>query len=104
MSEAGPDYGGLTIDELFAEPPRQPRDWRRLPRLIRQSLTLAWQAGRNQLIIVSAVEVLQGLVAAAQVLLTRELILAVEGEKPVAGAEPRAVALVLGLLVNAFPR
>ena len=102
MSEAGPDYGGLTIDELFAEPPRQPRDWRRLPRLIRQSLTLTWHAGRNQFIIVSAVELLQGLVAAAQVLLTRELILAVQGEKAVAATKLGSVLLVLGFFVIVF--
>lgn len=78
MSDAGPDYGGLTIDDVIATPTKAAGDWRRLPRLLRQSFDLVWHTGRFQFLVVSAVELLQGLLSASQVLLTRELILALQ--------------------------
>jgi ATP-binding cassette, subfamily B, bacterial len=101
MSEERQRAGGVTIDELMASPPKQSNNWRRLPRLIRQAVKLVWRAGPVPFIVMCTVQVFQGLVMAAQVLLARELLVALESGKT-GDAKLGALLPVLGFFIVLF--
>jgi ATP-binding cassette, subfamily B, bacterial len=64
---------GITVDDILASP-QEPRDWRRLARLIRQAWLLTWRAGRWPLLISSSMQLVSALLIGAQVLLARQLL------------------------------
>lgn len=101
MSEGQQAAGGVTIDEVMATPPKQLKNWRRLPRLVGQSAKLVWRAGPVPFVVMCSVQIFQGLVAAAQVLLARELLLAVQSHKT-AATELATLLPVLGFFIVLF--
>jgi hypothetical protein len=50
------------------------RDLKRLPRITRGAVVIAWRAGPRPLLLTSAIQLMNGLVSAGQVLLAREFL------------------------------
>jgi len=86
----------VTIDQLFAPPGN--RSFRRFPELFQRALGITWRAAPSQLVIASVLQVLSGLGLAAEVLIARQLLAVLTGEKGAVtmhAAIPYVVALAV---------
>jgi ATP-binding cassette, subfamily B, bacterial len=96
----------FTIDELIGQGDAAKRDWRTLPRLVRSSLAMAWQAGRRELLVTAVLDLCTGLLAAAQLLVGKQVLDAVLAARPAAGGLgrllPPLAALVAATLLQRF--
>ena len=55
--------------------------WQELPRLLKSSFALVWQAGRREFLITSSIQLATALSFAAQVLIAREVLHAILGAR-----------------------
>lgn len=70
----------LTIDELVARPPTERSVGRALEQVLR-ALRITWQAARTELLLVGALDVLTGAGSAAQVLVVKQLLAVMLGDR-----------------------
>ncbi|GAA1018198.1 HlyB/MsbA family ABC transporter [Acrocarpospora pleiomorpha] len=84
----------FTIDDLMPGA-EGPRDWRRLPRLVRTSFRLAWRAAPRELLISCGLQVFNGVATFVQLLIGREVLQALLGSTGLGPVIPSVVALVL---------
>lgn len=77
---ASAPQGPLTIDDLKAPPPVKRSPGQAMTQVLR-AIRLTWRAARTELLIVAALDLLSGGGSAAQVLVARELLAVVLGER-----------------------
>lgn len=97
QSSASPAFEPATIDELLAPPPTKRSAGQAFTQVLR-ALHISWEAARTELLIVATLDVLTGAGTAAQVLVVRELLSVILGERghlTVGKALPWIVVLAL---------
>ena len=100
--DAGDESSPFTYEELWGR--RASRSLRDLPAVTRSSVRLLWRAARTETLGVTLLQVLSGLLAAAQLVAGRELLTRVVGgdEVTVARVLPWGVVVVCVLTVSAL--
>src|SRR3984885_6709527 len=71
----------VTIDNLFQRP-QQRKDWRRLPRLIRQAFSLVRAAAGRTLLLVIISQLAMGIIAGLQILIAKQALTVILAGKP----------------------
>jgi len=71
----------VTIDNLFQRP-QQPKDWRRLPRSIRQAFSLVRAAAGRTLLLVIISQLAMGIIAGLQILIAKQALTVILAGKP----------------------
>lgn len=90
---------GRKVDplETLAEARRRPKQLRRFPRLIARSVRLVWRAGRGLFVTSTTMQLINGLLLAAQVLLVGLVLDAILGVQEASGSWNAVVLPVAGL-------
>jgi ATP-binding cassette subfamily B protein len=69
----------VTIDQLFSPP--GPRSYRRFPEVFKRAIRITWQAAPGPLVITSTLSILSGVGLGAEVLVGRQLLAVLTGER-----------------------